>query len=60
MKNKTINTRVAATIEGILVEISESIIIDSNTTEDIITSMKKNSVTSNMNAMQSVLTEIKG
>jgi hypothetical protein len=60
MKNKTINTRVAATIEGILVEISESIILDSNTTEDIITSMKKNSVTSNMNAMQSVLTEIKG
>ena len=60
MKNKTINTRVAATIEGILVEISESIIIDSNTTEDIITSMKKNSVTSNMNAMQSVITEIKG
>lgn len=59
MKNqKTINTRAAITIDGILVEISESLTIDSNTTDDIVASLKKNSISSNLTAINSIIGEL--
>ena len=57
--NKTINTRAAVTVDGILVEISESLSIDSNTTDDIITSLKKNSILSNLTAINSIVGDLK-
>ena len=57
--NKTINTRAAVTVDGILVEISESLVIDSNTTDDIITSLKKNSILSNLTAINSIVGDLK-
>ena len=57
--NKTINTRAAVTGDGILVEISESLSIDSNTTDDIITSLKKNSILSNLTAINSIVGDLK-
>ena len=57
--NKTINTRAAVTVDGILVEISESLSIDFNTTDDIITSLKKNSILSNLTAINSIVGDLK-
>lgn len=56
--NKTISTRAAITVDGILVEISESLSIDSNTTDDIVASLKKNSILSNLTAINSVIGEL--